>query len=115
MEKMCISAIVMYAKGASIMYATVQRAHFNPRSLDEVVQRVTDTFVPAVSTMAGFVDFYLVRLENDTVSTLSIFETQAEAQEANTFFADWAKRELASLLQEPPEIAVGEVAIITTK
>ena len=97
------------------MYATVRRAKFRPGSLDEVVQRVNDTFVPSVATMSGFVDFYLVRLENDAVSTLSIFETQSEAEEANTFFADWAKRELASLLQGPPEIAVGEVAIHTAK
>ena len=97
------------------MYATVRRAKFRPGSLDEVVQRVNDTFVPSITTMPGFVDFYLVRLDNDTVSTLSVFETQAEAQEANTFFADWAKRELASLLQGPPEIAVGEVAIHIAK
>lgn len=97
------------------MYATVRRAKFHPGSVGEVVQRVNATFVPSLVTMPGFVDFYLVRLENDAVSTLSIFETQAEAEEANTFFADWAKRELASFLQVPPEIAVGEVAIHTAK
>ncbi len=97
------------------MYATVRRAKFHPGSIEEVVQRVNDTFVPSLTTMAGFVDFYLVRLENDAVSTLSIFETQSEAEEANTFFADWAKRELASLLEGPPEIAVGEVSIRATK
>ena len=97
------------------MYATVRRAKFRPGSLDEVVQRVKDTFVPSVTTMPGFVDFYLVRLEDDVVSTLSIFETQAEAQEANTFFTDWAKRELTSFLQGPPELAVGEVAVHTAK
>lgn len=97
------------------MYATVRRAKFRPGSLDEVIQRVNDTFVPSVSTMSGFVHFYLVRLENDAASTLSIFETQSEADEANAFFADWAKRELASLLQGPPEIAVGEVAVHASK
>ena len=54
-------------------------------------------------------------MDNDSVSTLSIFETLSEAEAANTFFADWAKRELASLLQGPPEIAVGEVAVHTAK
>ncbi len=97
------------------MYATVRRAKFRPGSVEEVVQRVNNTFVPPLATMAGFVNFYLVRLEDDTVSTLSTFETQSEAEEANTFFADWAKRELASFLQGPPEIAVGEVAIHTAK
>ena len=97
------------------MYATVRRAHFRPGVMDEVVQRVNDTFVPSLTTMSGFVDFYLVRMENDTVSTLSVFETQSEAEAANAFFADWAKRELASLLAGPPEIAVGEVAVHTAK
>lgn len=83
--------------------------------MDEVIQRVNDTFVPAVNSMSGFVGFYLVRLDNDTVSTLSIFETQSEAEAANTFFTDWAKRELASLLQGPPQLAVGEVAVHSAK
>ena len=107
--------MISYQKGTNSMYATVRRAHFRPGSIDEVVQRVNTTFVPAVTSMSGFVDFYLVRLDNETVSTLSIFETQSEAEAANTFFADWAKRELASLLAGPPEIAVGEVAIHTAK
>ena len=97
------------------MFATVRRAKFRPGSMEEVVQRVNDTFVPSLSAMSGFLDFYLVRLENDTVSTLSVFETQSEAEAANTFFADWAKRELADLLQGPPEIMVGEVAIHIAK
>ena len=109
------SLIISYKKGTNSMHATVRRAHFRPGSMDEVIQRVNDTFVPAVTTMSGFVDFYLVRLDNDTVSTLSIFGTQPEAEAANTFFADWAKRELASLLQGPPEIAVGEVAVHTAR
>lgn len=97
------------------MYASVRRATFHPGSLEEVVQRVNDSFVPSLVSMSGFVDFYLVRLEHDIVSTLSIFETQSEAQEANTFFANWAKQELASLLQSPPELAIGEVVVHVAK
>ena len=97
------------------MFATVRRAKFRAGSIEEVIQRVNGTFVPSLTTMSGFVDFYLVRLDNDAVSTLSIFETQSEAEAANAFFADWAKRELAALLQGPPEITVGEVAIHTAK
>jgi heme-degrading monooxygenase HmoA len=97
------------------MYATVRRAKFRPGSIEEVIQRVNSTFVPSLATMSGFIDFYLVLLEQDAVSTLSVFETQSEAEKANTFFADWAKRELAPLLQGPPEIAVGEVAVHSTK
>jgi hypothetical protein len=71
--------------------------------------------VPSLATMSGFVDFYLVSLEHDMVSTISVFETQSGAQEANAFFANWAKQELASLLQGPPELAVGEVAVHMAK
>lgn len=97
------------------MHASVRRATFRPGSVAEVVQRVKDTFVPSLATMSGFVDFYLVSLEHDTVSTISVFETQAEAQEANSFFMNWAKQELGALLQAPPELAIGEVAIHATK
>lgn len=96
------------------MYATVRRAAFHPGTMSEVIQRVKDTFVPAVTTMPGYVDFYLVNLGNDVVSTMSIFETQAEAEAANSFFSSWAKRELTSFLQSPPELALGEIAIHTS-
>ena len=97
------------------MYASVRRATFCPGSVEEVIQRVNDTFVPALAGISGFVEFYLVRLENDMVSTITVFETQAGAQEINTFFSGWAKRELASFLQAPPELAIGEVAVHTAK
>ena len=97
------------------MYATVRRASFRPGSVEEVIQRVNDSFVPAITPMSGFVEFYLIHLEHDMVSTITFFETQSGAQEANTFFADWAKRELTSFLQSPPELAIGEVAVHQTK
>ncbi|MGI9059135.1 MAG: antibiotic biosynthesis monooxygenase [Ktedonobacteraceae bacterium] len=97
------------------MYASIRRATFRPGSLEEVIQRVNDSFVPSLATMSGFVEFYLIRLEHDTVSTITVFETQSGAQEVNTFFVDWVKRELASLLQSPPELAIGEVAVHQAK
>jgi len=97
------------------MYATVRRATFRPDSVEEVVRRVKETFVPALIASQGFVDFYMVSLGNGIVSTISVFETQSAAEEANKFFSDWARRDLVSFLQGPPDLAIGEVAVHVTK
>lgn len=96
------------------MYATVRRATFRPDSVEEVVRRVNETFVPAMTASQGFLDFYLVSLGNGVISTTSVFESKAAAEEANTFFSEWARRELVSFLQGHPDLAIGEVLVHVT-
>jgi hypothetical protein len=57
----------------------------------------------------------MVSLGNDVISTMSVFESEAAAEEANKFFSEWARRELVSFLQGPPDLAIGEVVIHATK
>ncbi len=97
------------------MYATVRRASFRPDSVEEVVRRVQESFVPAMTGSQSFVDFYMVNLGNGVISTISVFETEVAAEEANKFFSEWARRDLVSFLQGPPDLAIGEVVIHATK
>jgi hypothetical protein len=45
------------------------------------------------------------------VASISVFETQAGAEEANRMAASWVKENLAALLPTPPEITAGEVGV----
>jgi len=68
-------------------------------------------YVPILKNNSEFVEFYGVIVGDEGVS-ISVFETQQAAEEANRQALEWAKENLAPLLQAPVEIvAAGEVRI----
>ncbi len=91
------------------MYAEIRK--YNTNSVDEVIRRAQDGFVPLISAHAGFKAYYILKEGPNTAATISIFETQAEARESNKLAADWVHKNLASLLPQPPEITEGEVRV----
>ena len=53
-----------------------------------------------------------MQVGEDVGVTISVFETQEQAEEANRRAADWVKQNLAPLVAGLPEIvAVGEVRL----
>jgi hypothetical protein len=83
----------------------------DPGSVDELMRRVNEGFVPIISRGAGFMAYYAVNAGGGVVASISVFETQAGADESNRMAADWVKQNLASLLPTPPEITAGEVGV----
>jgi len=66
--------------------------------------------VAVLSSVPGFVEYDGVQDGEDSVLSISIFETQEQAEESNRRAADWVKQNLAPLTAGPHEIvAVGEV------
>ena len=92
----------------SVMYASVRQYEgvTDPR---EVGRRVAEEFVPLISQISGFVAYYFVDAGNGVMISTSIFENQASAEESNSRAADWVRKNLASLLPNPPRIGAGEV------
>ena len=97
------------------MYASVRRYSTDPRGVGELVDRVEQGFVPIVSKAPGFVAYYVVDAGNGIVASISIFESQAGAEQSNRAAADWVGRSIASLLPTPPEITAGEVRVSKTR
>ena len=95
------------------MYASIRRYQVDPDSVDEVVKRAEERFVPIVSGAPGFNAYYLVNAGDGVVASISVFEDQAGAEESNKLAADWVKDNLAALVTGPPEITAGEVALHT--
>jgi hypothetical protein len=97
------------------MYATVRRYEgiTNPA---EAGRRVTESFVPLVSQLSGFVAYYWVDAGGGVMVSTSIFKDQASAQESNKKAADWVRQNnLASLYPNPPQITAGEVVAYKAK
>jgi hypothetical protein len=96
------------------MYASIRRAHSKPGSTSEIIRKVKEGFIPIVSSVPGFVAYYLVNIGEDTMMTVSIFQDKAGAEESGNRAADWVKADLAPLMAGPLEIMVGEVAVHKT-
>ncbi len=93
------------------MYLIIRRLKVQSHLWDEVLQRMENGYVPILKNNSEFVEFYGVIVGDEGVS-ISVFETQQAAEEANRQALEWAKENLAPLLQAPVEIvAAGEVRI----
>ena len=93
------------------MYLIIRRLKVQSHLWDEVLQSMENGYVPILKNNPEFVEFYGVIVGDEGVS-ISVFETQQAAEEANRQALEWAKENLAPLLQAPVEIvAAGEVRI----
>jgi hypothetical protein len=94
------------------MHASIRRYEgLDPGSVDQIVQRAGEGFVPIVSGGAGFVGYYIVDAGDGVLATISVFESQGAAEESNKAAASWVKENLAALVPNPPQITAGEVRV----
>ncbi len=94
------------------MYVAIRRLQVQPGFMDEAVRLVENELVPILSSSPGFVEYDVVQAGEDVGLTISVFETQEQAEESNRRAAEWVKTHLAPLAAGPLEIvAVGEVLV----
>jgi hypothetical protein len=96
-------------------YTSIRRYNVKPDSTNEIIQRAEKGFVPIVSKSPGFVAYDMVDTGNNSLITISTFDSQAEAENSNKLAAGWVKENLASLVTEPPTIMGGRVGVHMTK
>lgn len=93
------------------MHLAIRRYRVDPDSVDEVMRRVDEGFVPIISEASGFLGYYALDAGEGRLATISVFEDQAGAEQSNEMAADYVQENLASLLPDPPEITAGEVEV----
>ena|SRR5436309_2388895 len=92
------------------MYVSIRRAKTQEYASDEIVRRASEELLPLLRTVAGFVSYDILMLEDETLMTISVFDSKAAAEKSNQLFVSWAKSfDLSSLVQGTPELLVGEV------
>ena len=91
------------------MFISVRRYKVNPTNIPEITKRAKEGFVPILTGSPGFVAYYGVDHGNGDVATVSIFDSQEQAEESNSKAAGWVKENLAELVDSPPEIITGDV------
>ena len=97
------------------MYTSIRRYEgVSAGTIEEIVRLVEEEFVPIISAGAGFIGYHLVDAGNGVMATISLFETEAAAEESNEAAASWVKEALAKFLPTSPQITAGEVRIEKT-
>jgi heme-degrading monooxygenase HmoA len=91
------------------MYIAIRKYYIIPGSGDEFMQRVQRGFVPVISQVPGFISYYALRVRNDEVVTISIFETRTGAEESTPRALEWVQKNIAWMIQGFPEVMVSQV------
>ncbi len=94
------------------MYTSIRRYEgITPDTVEKIIKQIEEGFVPIISASAGYIGYYCVDGGDGVIATISMFETEAAAEESNKAAASWVKENLAALIPHPPQITAGEVKI----
>ena len=91
------------------MHATLGRYDRVSASSDEVI-RVGRQLAAVLSQASGFVSYVLLDMGDGVLTTVSIFETQAELEEADRLTAAWVAAH-PTPLTPPTEAVSGEILV----
>jgi len=89
------------------MYVTIRR--YATTSVEELTRRVQAGFVPIIRQAPGYIAYYVIDAGQGVVASISIFETQVQADDATRLAAAWVRQHLFELLAGPPAITSGRV------
>ncbi|HXX81631.1 MAG TPA: hypothetical protein VEI46_08775 [Thermodesulfovibrionales bacterium] len=90
------------------MYATVRRYEGVPDPAS-AAKRVDEKFVPFISSLPGFVEYYWIDLRDGAMISITVFKTLADAIHANEKARIFVKEHLSSVLPNPPRIEAGTI------
>ena len=93
------------------MYTAVRLYRVSPGSIDEMVQRVKEEFVPVIKQVPGFIAYYGVQVGDGELVTISMFEDRAGAQESTQRAANWVPQNVAMFVLGPAEVREGQVVM----
>ena len=92
------------------MHATICRYMPIVGSIDEVM-RAGRGLTWALGQAPGFVAYAVLDTGDGALASVSVFETQAELEDADHIAARWVAEHLATALPHPPHVSTGEVII----
>ena len=91
------------------MHVTIRKyrkVEGDPKQLVELVNR---EFVPLLSRIDGFDDFYAFFADDGTLMSVSVFRDARGGEESVRAAAKWVEQKLVALLPEKPEVFSGDV------
>ena len=98
------------------MYASMRRYELGAGSrgmgtVKELTRRCKEELLPKLSALEGFKAYYVVDPGNGIISSVSIFEHEAGADEGNKLVKQFYKERLQGLLQANPQVTEGPAIV----
>jgi hypothetical protein len=75
---------------------------------DTVLQKIETEFAQILRTVPGFHAYRIIDSGNNSIATMSFFETEQGANESVEKSQEWVKANLAHLVEGPPTIFTGQ-------
>ena len=91
------------------MYLTVRKYRKLEGDKNQMIELVNREFLPVLSKIDGFIDFYGTIADDGSILSVSVFEDAKGADESVRAAATWVQQALAKELPEKPEVMTGEV------
>jgi hypothetical protein len=91
------------------MYATVRRYEgIDKVRSEEITRKVTDSLVPDISELPGFIGYFLIDAGAGVLTSVSLFESSAQADASTRLAAVWIREhDLEAALPNAPHITAG--------
>ena len=91
------------------MHATMRYYHGNTEIADQLGGREDDVKA-VISAVPGFRAYYLVRLDDATV-TITVCDDEAGTAESTKVAAEWLRENLPDVAVDPPMVSSGAVVL----
>jgi hypothetical protein len=93
------------------VFTTIQRYRVKLGQADQAIRLAEVELVPVVSALPGFVSYQALVIGSQSIASVSTYRDRGAADSANRVAADWVERRLASVVDCPADVTVGEVRI----
>jgi hypothetical protein len=94
--------------GESSMFATIRR-YEGVGSVDEIALAAKEQFFPLFEKLPGFVSHTVVDTGDNTVMSMTIFETREQAEAGNAAVGDLVQQILSRVIPRPATLVLGSV------
>lgn len=91
------------------MHATMRYYHGNTEIADQLAEREDDVKA-VISAVPGFRAYYLVRLDDATV-TFTVCDDEAGTAESTRVASEWLRENLPDVAGDPPMVSSGAVKL----
>ncbi len=92
------------------MFAAIRYYRTTADSVDVVVRRIKEGFVPVIRDTPGFVAYFVLTPRQGEIVSVSVFEEQRSVEASNEKAEEWVRQNLSELLPAP-EFADGKVVV----
>ena len=90
------------------MFSTMRR-YEGVKDPEAAVKKLDEVFVPLISALPGFVEYFWINLGNGAMMSITIFKSLSEAIDANEKARIWVKDRLGSVLAPSVRIEAGAI------